>query len=138
MALAMDQSVKTKFDSYPDDAKRALKNVRTLILHTAKECGAGEVSESLKWNEPSYVTKTGSAIRIDWKAKNPAQYCVYFHCQTTLVETFRELYQDSFVFEGKRAMVFDIGEEIPSKEFQHCISLALRYHEIKHLPMLGV
>jgi len=81
--------------------------LRQLILDTAAELDAvGAVEETLKWGEPSYITKSGSTIRIDWKRSNPKQYAMYFHCKTKLVDTFKELYRDQFKFEGNRAIVF--------------------------------
>ena len=74
---------------------------------------------------------------MDWKKSKSEQYALYFHCQTKLVETFKELYRDKFEFEGNRAIVFKENDEIPTDELKHCISLTLTYHRIKHLPMLG-
>ena len=56
---------------------------------------------------------------------------------TSLVDTFRELYGDVFMFEGNRAIVFGEADEIPVAELKHCISLALTYHRVKRLPLLG-
>lgn len=63
---------------------------------------------------------------------------MYFHCKTKLVDTFKELYQDVFKFEGNRAIIFNEADEIPIKELKHCIALSLTHHNRKHLPMLGV
>ena len=133
----MEQAIKEKFDSYPQKARAALKRVRKLILNTGKGCDAGSVTEVLKWNETSYVTENGSTVRIGCRSEHPSKYYVFFHCQTSLVETFKEIYGDTFTFEGKRAMVFEVDDEFPNKEFIHCVSLALRYHKLKHLPLLG-
>ncbi len=40
-------------------------------------------------------------------------------------------------FEGNRAVLFDVDTSIPVAELKHCISLALTYHKVKHLPLLG-
>lgn len=88
--------------------------------------------------EPSYLTKSGSTIRMDWKKSDPKQYAMYFHCKTKLVDTFKEIYRDKFNFEGNRAIVFSEDEEVPIEELKHCIALSLTYHSKKHLPMLGV
>ena len=53
---------------------------------------------------------------------------MYFHCQTTLVDTFKEIFRDDFKFEGNRAIVFEKTDQVPVKELRHCISLALTYH----------
>ena len=116
--------------------------LRSLILSTASETdGVGTVVETLKWGEPSYVTKdpkSGSTIRLGWKKSNPRQYALLVHCSTNLIATFRKLYGASLVFEGNRAIVFDADGEIPEPELKHCIALSLTYHRVKHLPLLGV
>ncbi len=133
----MDLSVKQKFETYPDHISILLGKIRDLILIVAKQDGISDITETLKWGEPSYVSKIGSAIRFDWKDKHPDQYCVYFNCKTSLVETFKEVYGDIFTYEGNRAIVFKIDQDIPLKELAHCLSLSLRYKEIKHLNLLG-
>ena len=99
--------------------------------------GLQKIEETLKWGEPSYLTKHGSTVRIDWKEKNPEHIAVYFKCTSKLVPTFKSLYKDKFNFEGNRAIVFQLKDKIPVKELKHCIALALTYHKIKHLPLLG-
>ena len=71
------------------------------------------MEETLKWGEPSYLTKSGSTIRMDWKRKSPHQYALYFNCNTSLVDTFKALYRSFFTFEGKRAIVFREADELP-------------------------
>ncbi|MEW6992643.1 DUF1801 domain-containing protein [Colwelliaceae bacterium MEBiC 14330] len=133
----MDLSVKQKFETYPDHISILLGKIRDLILIVAKQDGISDLTETVKWGEPSYVSKIGSTIRFDWKAKHPDQYCVYFNCKTSLVETFKEVYGDIFTYEGNRAIVFKIDQAIPLKELAHCLSLSLRYKKIKHLNLLG-
>ena len=138
MAKKIDQGVARKFDSYPSQIKEKLLVLRSLILETASEIeGIGNVEETLKWGEPSYISNIGSTIRIDWKESKPDQYAMYFHCKTKLVDTFKELYREELQFEGNRAIVFGVGSKIPASALKHCISLSLTYHRIKHLPMLG-
>lgn len=130
--------VSSIFDSYPDTIRKKLLYLRQLIFETASEIGIpGELEETTKWGEPSYLTKSGSTIRIDWKESKPEQYAMYFHCQTKLLETFKEVYRDIFTFEDNRAIVFRKNDMVPIDELKHCIELALTYHDIKHLPLLG-
>jgi len=127
------------FERYPERIQKRLLFLRQLILDTALETeGVDIVEETLKWGEPSYVTKNGSTIRIDWKQSSADQYAMYFNCNTRLVETFKEIYRDKFNYEGNRAIVFDINTEIPINELKPCISSSLAYHKRKHLPMLGM
>lgn len=115
-----------------------MMQLRKWILETAEEImDLEELEETLKWGEPSFLTKNGSTIRMDWKAKSPDQYALYFSCSTSLVATFRAIYKNKFEFEGNRAIMFELNEELPEKEVKHCISMALRYHKIKHLSFLG-
>lgn len=126
------------FDSYPEHARQKLLYLRQLVLETADETeDLNDIVETLSWGEPSYKTESGSTVRIDWKESQPDQFAMYFTCTTSLVETFEELYGDTFRFEGNRAIIFDCSDDIPEIELKHCISLALTYHRVKHLPMLG-
>lgn len=96
-----------------------------------------KLEETLKWGEISYLAKYGSTVRIDWKEKNADQFAIYFKCTSKLVPTFREIFPQTFRFDGNRAIVFDLDEEIPRSELKQCIKAALEYHKVKHLPLLG-
>lgn len=133
----MDTNVKQKFETYPKEIVLLLIDLRELIFSVAKQHNILDLAETLKWGEPSYISKLGSTIRFDWKAKQPEQYYIYFNCKTTLIETFKEIYGDTFIFEGNRAIVFTTTQKLPLKELSHCISMALRYKKLKHLNLLG-
>ena len=138
MEIIENQKVKDSFSNYPKPVRNKLAFLRQLVFETASEIDSIEVlEETFKWGEASYVTKNGSTIRMDWKPKNPDQYCLYFNCKTKLVDTFKELYKDTFKFDGNRAIIFNSDEEIPIIELQHCIRLSLTYHKIKNIPLLG-
>lgn len=131
--------VPSVFKNYPDSVRKKMTNLRALIIETAGEIeGITNLEETLKWGEPSYLTKKGSTIRIDWKSKNPNQYAMYFQCTSRLVSTFKTIYKNTLVFEGKRAIVFQIKEELPKDVLKDCITAALTYHKVKHLPLLGM
>ena len=114
--------------------------MRKPILKTAADLDLDSgLEETLKWGEPSYVGPKGSAVRLSWKQKDPDRYRLCFHCQTTLVATFREVHPDAFDYEDNRAMVFNIADTSPyPSELRDCIGAALRYHELKHLSDLGL
>ena len=133
----MEKVVSAKFNAYPENAKSRLLELRSLIMLLASELDLGTVEESLKWGEPSYSVKSGSPVRIDWKLQYPNNYYMFFNCQTKLIDTFRELYSDVLAFQGNRAVVLKLSEPLPEKTVRHCIELALTYHRIKHLPLLG-
>jgi hypothetical protein len=138
MKLTSNPKVKYIFDKYPKFARRQMLHLRKLVLNTASNIeGLEELEETLKWGEPSYLTKYGSTLRMDWKDKNPDQVAMYFQCTSRLVPTFRILYKGRFEFEGNRAIVFNVNDKLPHTAIKHCISLALTYHKVKHLPLLG-
>ncbi|MFY0666308.1 MAG: DUF1801 domain-containing protein [Natronospirillum sp.] len=134
----MSSDIQDRFNSYPVAARRQLESVRNLILAVAAEGALGEVDESLKWGEASYFVPGGSPVRIDWKPKDPDAIKVFFHCQTRLVETFKELYPQEFSYEGNRAIVIPLDAPVEQLPLAHCLGLALKYHSLKHLPLLGV
>ena len=105
--------------------------LRRLIFDTAKATeGVGPLEETLKWGQPSYLTpetKSGSTIRIDQVKPADDRYAVYFHCQTDLVETFRELYPE-LRYGGNRSILLDVEERLPEAALRHCVALALTYH----------
>ena len=139
MDIIQNPQVIEIFNNYPANMRHNLRFLRQLIVETALETeDINQLEETLKWGEPSYLTNGGSTIRIHWKKSNPDHYMMYFNCKTKLVDTFRELFRDEFLFEGNRAIIFIDGDEIPMNELKLCISLSLTYHSRKHLPMLGL
>jgi len=139
LKINQNPEVELKFKKYPEAVKTKMTHLRNLILETAKENDTiKEIEETLKWGEPSYLTKKGSTIRIDWKTKTPDQYTMYFKCTSKLVPTFREVYGDTFKYEKNRAIVFDLDDKVPEKELKKCIAAALKYHTVKNKPFLEI
>ena len=93
------------FRSYPRGVAAKLRALRRLILDVAALTeGVGEVQETLRWGQPSYLTarpRSGSTIRI---------------------------YPGTFRYEGNRAIVFDESDEVPVGALRRCIALALTDH----------
>ena len=106
--------------------------LRRLIFDTARATkGVGALQETLKWGQPSYLTaetKSGSTIRIDQVKSAANRYALYFHCQTDLVATFRELYPSELSYGGNRSILLDAGQQLPQTALRHCVALALTYH----------
>jgi hypothetical protein len=126
-----NKSVAAKFETYPLIVRSRLLALRELVLRTAASLPeVGEIEETLRWGEPAYVTKsrTGSTVRIDWKARKPERYSMYFHCQTNLVESFRAMFPNDFEFDGNRAIVFGVNERVPFDALSICVAASLTYH----------
>lgn len=139
LKLKTDPKAEAVFANYPEAVRDKMERLKSLVIETAEE--AVEVDEmeiTLKWGEPSFVTKNGSTLRMDWKSKTPDQYAMYFQCSTRLVDTFRLVFDKTFRYEGKRAILFDLNQEIPVSELKSCIKAALTYHKVKDQMTLGI
>ena len=133
----MNCEVSAVYNSYPQKMRESLLYLRELIYEVASdEEDEISIEETLKWNEPSYLTPNGSTIRLAWRKSKPEEYGIFFNCKTKLIPTFRELFSDRFSFEGDRAILFKIDDKIAIKELKYCILLSLTYHCRKHLTML--
>lgn len=135
--ISINSEVAAVFDSYPEKIKSKLLFLRKLIYDTAESIeSVGEIEETLKWGEPSYLTpksKSGSTIRIAWKESQKEQYSIFFKCTANLVPAFKEKFPQKFNFGGNRSIDFNINDNIPVKELKQCIALALTYHMNKKL-----
>ena len=131
---AIPDKVNSIYQSWPGKPRKQALLIRKLVYQWA---GETPVEETLKWGEPSYLARKGSTLRVGWKESTPDNLYLYFHCQSKLVDTFREVYGEQLEFEGNRAIVLDSNEKLPQQTLKHCIALTLEYHNIKHLPLLG-
>lgn len=139
LEIKTNPEVKLIFANYPDGVRDKMLALRELVFETAKEVDEiTKLEETLRWGEPSYLTTNGSTLRMDWKPKMPNQYALYFKCTSRLVETFKMIFKNDFVFDGKRAIVFQLEDDISKNELKKCIKAALVYHKVKHLPTLGI
>ncbi|MCH7408945.1 DUF1801 domain-containing protein [Belliella sp. DSM 111904] len=138
LKLKTNPKVNEVFAAYPKKVREKMQYLRALVIETAEEEGIDELEETLKWGEPSFVTKNGSTLRMDWKEKTPDQYAMYFQCTSRLVGTFRMVFDHKFHYEGNRAIVFQLNQSIPEMELKECIKASLIYHKVKHLITLGI
>ena len=126
-----DPAVAAVFKAYPAGMRKRVLALRELVFDVAaKTEGVGPLTETLKWGQPSYLTeetKSGTTVRID-RLKKAGGYALYVHCRSGLVPRFRDLYGDTFRYEGKRALLFGIDARLPLAELRHCIGLALTHH----------
>jgi hypothetical protein len=131
----MPEEVAAIFAAYPPGIRQKLRQVRQLIFEVAKTTeGIAPLQETLKWGEPAYLPakpRTGSTIRLGWRRSAPEHCAVYFHCQTTLIGTFRTLFADEFGFEGNRALLLRTSEPLPEAPLAACVAMALTYHRNK-------
>ena len=130
----MDPNFKNSFARFESDTQAELLKIRDLILDVARSNDViRELEETLKWGEPSYLTpksKSGSTLRLG-QTKTDQKPALYVNCQTTLVDEIRELYPDTFSYEGTRGIVLKTPAEDVRQELEHTIALVLTYHARK-------
>ncbi|MDP8033666.1 DUF1801 domain-containing protein [Pasteurella atlantica] len=139
LKITTNPEFETKLESYPDFVRDKMKDLRELVIETAEEVPEiTDLEETLKWGEPSFLTKTGSTLRMDWKKKTPNQYQMYFKCTSRLVETFKLVFGKLFEYENNRAIIFQLDQEIPVVQLKKCIKATLMYHKVKDDLTLGI
>jgi hypothetical protein len=144
MAAKLAQRVDPPFDCtevaeafavLPAAPRKQLLHLRSLIFSTAAATpGVGAIEEALRWGEPSYLTsksKSGTTLRIHWKARDPKRCALYVHCQTNLVQQYRSRHNAALEFEGNRAVLFPVDKPLPAAALSDCIRLALTYHQLQ-------
>ena len=132
----LNPTIAEKIQTYPEAAQSKFHEIRSLIFEIANDKQLGQIEETLKWGQPAYLCKSGSTIRIDWQNKNPNNIDILFNCKTILVETFKEIFRDELIYTGNRVVVVPLAKPIP-EELETCIFMALNYHQLKKLPLLG-
>jgi len=133
----MPDDVKSRLESYSLIQRKKLLEMRALIFAASAELKPQiTLVETLKWTQLAFLPakpRTGTTIRLDVVEGN---LIAFFHCQTTLVDTFRQLYPQEFCFEGNRALIVPINQPIPTEALKHCFGLALTYHSAQRRKML--
>lgn len=129
------QPVAEALSRYPAPIRARLLEIRALIFAEAEATpGVGPLSETLKWGEPAYLTeasKSGSTIRLGMVNSAPDDCAVLFNCKTTLIDSFRSRFGDTFRFDGNRALLVDGTRPLPQLPLGLCLRAALTYHRRK-------
>lgn len=124
--------VEAVFDSYPDKIRNALFDLRQLIYDVVTENPEiGDIEETLKWGQISYHPKKkniGTTVRIAQQKDNETGYALFVPCSTSLLDSYRRMYPETFEYEGDRAILLSTEEDLPVEALKHCIELALTYH----------
>ena len=132
METGFDPDARVLFDAMPDPVRPLLLCLRGMIFQVAGECvEVGEIVETVKWNEPAYVTRnpcSGTTIRLNASKGSDRLAGLFVHCQTDLIEKCRELYGSRFEYDKNRGLIFEPGKALPEDELRHFIAMALTYH----------
>lgn len=132
----IDPRVAAVLGSYPEPIRAGLERLRRLIFETAGETeNVGELTETLKWGQPSYVTarpKSGTTIRIDRDTSETGDIALYVNCQSSLVSDWRTLFPE-LSYSGDRGVHFKLSEPLPEEPLRRMIAMALTYHTAKQM-----
>lgn len=123
----MDERVHGVFEGYDPQTRDRLLALRETIFGVAAETdGVGELTETLKWGQISYLNPAGTTLRIDTAPGDDERIAMYVHCQTSIVESLRGPYEGLFDFDGTRAIILPDGD-VPPAALRDCIRRALSY-----------
>ncbi|MGP6089365.1 hypothetical protein [Antarctobacter jejuensis] len=115
---------------WPEAARGQAEALFELIHAEAAAQQVDPLSVSLKWGQPSLTpeaARTGTPIRLHWVAKVPEHLQVLVHCQTSLVETWRDAVP-GLTYDGNRAILLPLGRPLPVDDLRRCFAQALTYH----------
>jgi len=133
---SLNPTINELVKAYPEPVKSLFHEIRSLIFDVALDKQLGSIEETLKWGQPAYLCKSGSTIRVHWNQQQENSFEILFNCKTILIETFKEVYQGEFNYRGNRVIVLSLTEPLPAS-LKSCIYMALNYHNLKKLPLLG-
>ncbi len=139
---SVPKDVQEVFSSYPDHARQRLLEIRQLIFNCASaDETIGELTETLKWGEPAYLTEktgSGSTIRLGFKDNQPDTVAIYFNCQTTIIKQIQQRFDGLFDCVNNRAVLIPAKDSLPEKELSECINFSLKYHINKKARSAGL
>mgnify|MGYP001799806908 CR=1 FL=1 len=130
MRTFTDQRVKAAFDAFPPNARTIGLTLRDLIFAVAAETpGVGQIEETLKWGQPSYLTpetKSGSTLRIGVPKNGDA--ALFAHCATNIISSYASTFPNTDLIEVNLAVVFTTADDIVPMRLRLLIHHALTYH----------
>ncbi|MBL4908382.1 MAG: DUF1801 domain-containing protein [Sneathiella sp.] len=119
------------YQSFPQPIRQKLLKLRQMIFEIADQTDTiGQISETLKWGVPSYLTsrpKSGTTVRLQW-IPGAKRYGIFVHCQTSLIPDFKEKYPRDLKFEKSRGILFEEGDDFPPVIIKEFLTMALTYH----------
>ena len=123
-------AVANRFAAMPDDLRPGLLRLRHLIFDVAADTdGVGPLEESLRWGQPAYLTsetRSGTTLRLG--ISKTGQLALFVHCQTRLIDDFRNLFPGTFSYDKTRAIHLDPATPLPETPLRLFIRNALTYH----------
>ncbi len=126
-------SVEGYISGLPPEPQKALVALCDIIRMAAAETDTAPLTEDLKWGQPSFAPakRAGTPIRLSWSAKSPDRVALLVHCQTTLVEEWRGMFDTALTFDGTRAVHLPLDAPLPADALHQMAAMALTYHRRK-------
>jgi hypothetical protein len=129
---AMPEPVRAAFEKYEEGERQVLLDLRELIFATARsDDRIGPLTETLKWNEPAYLTdttKAGSTLRLG-HSKLTGGPALFVSCSTPLLSTIRALDTERVLdCQGLRDIGVTKVTEQNRAMLQTCMVKTLTYH----------
>lgn len=113
------------FDALPPNVAHILRDARLAIIRAAQTTpGVGQLTETLKWGEPAYLTvapKSGTILRLGQIGGRAA---IMVPCSTTIIEDARGLFGDVPDLSGTRGLI--LGGDTQLRD--HVIHAGLTYY----------
>ncbi len=123
-------AVAVAYQALPATARDAAMTLRDLIFQVAADTPeAGEIEETLRWGQPSYITpktKAGSTLRIG--ATKAGEAAIFAHCGTQIISTYAATFPQMDRIEGNRAVIFGSADDIAPGRLRLLIRHGLTYH----------
>lgn len=129
--MTLSPDISAAYDAFPIAARDRLLEIRALILAAAEATETAPLTEALKWGQPAYLParKHGTTIRLG--LANPETCALYVHCQTTLVDSYRQLFPTEFQYQTTRAVLIPTSGGYAAEALQQIAAMALTYHRDK-------
>lgn len=122
----MTTRIEDYYPTYTNNEKEKLQEMSDLVEQVAEKLSL-VIKAERKWGQLSFSSKIGTPIRM---ARFDDDYVALFvHCQTTLVEQWREMFTDSLKFSKTRAILLNTKDELPIDDLEICIQMALSYRK---------
>ena len=114
-------------------AQTQLQTFRMLFHDVAATADIGPLDESLKWGQPAWrprAPRTGSTLRLNWSAADPARITAYVDCKTDLAAQMHLRFPDLPGNDGRRALSFNLSDPNTEALWQ-LAHLTFTYHRAK-------
>jgi hypothetical protein len=122
--------VKAAYDAFGQKQQGIALMLRDLVFDVARDTPeAGEIAETLKWGQPSFITpktESGSTLRIG--VTKAGDTGLYAHCGTSIISDYAATFPGDDRIDGNRGVLFSTADDIAKDRLRHLIRHGLTYH----------